>query len=50
MLILDTLHRAMRINPKQALENHAMEVYTSLMKHSMTEIRAKAALDIKELR
>ena len=50
MLILDTLHRAMRINPNQALENHAMEVYTSLMKHSMTEIRAKAALDIKELR
>ena len=50
LLILDTLHRCVRINTLQALASDGMAVYTSLLKHSTKEIRAKAAMDIKELR
>jgi len=49
LIILDTLHRAMRISQEQSLENNAMEVYTTLLTHSNVQIRAKAAMDIKEL-
>ncbi|XP_057297992.1 radial spoke head 14 homolog isoform X1 [Hydractinia symbiolongicarpus] len=49
LLILDSLHRCMRINSTQALASNGMAVYTSLLKHSMEEIRSKAAMDIKEL-
>jgi len=49
LLILETLHRCMRIDPSQALLSDGMKVYTALLKHSMKEIRAKAAMDVKEL-
>jgi len=49
LLILDTLHRCVRVNSHQALENDGMAVFTSLLKHDMSTVRAKAAMDIKEL-
>jgi len=49
LLILDTLHRCIRIDFTQALEHNGMAVYTSLLKHDLYTVRAKAAMDIKEL-
>lgn len=49
LLILDTLHRCVRVNAQQALEHNGMAVFTKLLKHDMNTVRAKAAMDIKEL-
>jgi len=49
LLILDTLHRCVRIDFTEALEHNGMAVYTSLLKHDMYKIRGKAAMNIKEL-
>ena len=49
-LILDTLHFCMRVDTQSALEANAMEAFTSLLKHELPVIRAKAARDIMDLR
>jgi len=49
LLILDTLHRCMRIKHQEALQCNAMAVFTLLLASENAEIRAKAAMDIKEL-
>ena len=49
-LILDTLHFCMRVDTINALEANAMEAFTSLLKHELPVIRAKAARDIMDLR
>jgi len=49
LLILDSLHRCIRVNPQQALQHNGMAVFTSLLKHDLSTVRAKAAMDIKEL-
>lgn len=48
-LILDTLHFCMRVDTQSALEANAMEAFTSLLKHDLPVIRAKAARDIMDL-
>jgi hypothetical protein len=48
-LILDTLHFVMKVNVQDALDNAAMEVFTSLLSHDMVVIRYKAARDIMDL-
>lgn len=40
----------MRIKHQEALQCNAMAVFTSLLASENAEIRAKAAMDIKELR
>ena len=50
LLILDTLHRCMRVKHQEALECNAMAIFTSLLENPDREIRAKAAMNIKELR
>jgi len=49
LLILDTLHRCMRVKHQEALECDAMAIFTSLLNSPDREIRAKAAMDVKEL-
>ena len=49
-LILDTLHFCMRVDTQSALEANAMETFTTLLKHELPVIRAKAARDIMDLR
>jgi hypothetical protein len=48
-LILDTLHFCMQVDTRQALESKALAVFTNLLKHSTTVIRAKAARDIFDI-
>ncbi|XP_005097264.1 radial spoke head 14 homolog [Aplysia californica] len=48
-LILDTLHFCMRVDTQSALDASAMEAFTSLLKHELPVIRAKAARDIMDL-
>ena len=40
----------MQVDTKQALDAKAMGVFTSLLKHAIPAIRAKAARDIFDLR
>jgi len=40
----------MRVKPEEALQYNAMEIFTSLLSDEKSNIRAKAAMDIKELR
>ncbi len=47
---MDTLHYCMRVNTDHALKNEGMEVFTSLLSHESSIIRAKAARDIMDLR
>ena len=49
-LILDTLHFCMRVDTEKALKANAMEVFTSLLSHQDSVIRARAARDIMDLR
>ncbi|KAH3884813.1 radial spoke head 14 homolog [Dreissena polymorpha] len=49
LLILDTLHFCMRVDTTKALNADAMTVFTSLLKHKDSAIRAKAARDIMDL-
>jgi len=48
-LILDTLHKCIRVDANQALTNNAMHVLKELLQHKTSSIRAKAARDIMEL-
>lgn len=48
-LILDTLHFVMKVDLRDALDNQAMEVLTSLLSHDVVVIRSKAARDILDL-
>lgn len=48
-LVLDTLHFCMQNDTHQALEAKAMAVFSSLLKHNLPTIRAKAARDIFDL-
>lgn len=48
-LVLDSLHRCMRVKPEEALQYNAMALFTSLLGDENAVIRAKAAMDIKEL-
>ncbi|PIK34347.1 hypothetical protein BSL78_28834 [Apostichopus japonicus] len=47
--ILDTLHFCLRLDQEQALKAGAMEVFTQLLVHVSSIIRAKAARDIMDL-
>lgn len=49
LLILDTLHRCIRVDADQALSNDAMKVLKDLLEHKKASIRGKAARDIMEL-
>lgn len=49
-LILDTLHFCMFEETQSALDSDAMEVFTELLSHQSSSIRAKAARDIMDLR
>jgi len=49
VLILDTLHFCMRVDTEKALKANAMEVFTSLLSHKDSIIRARAARDIMDL-
>lgn len=49
-LILDTLHNCTAVDTESALEAGAMEALTTLLKHHLAVIRAKAARDIMDLR
>ena len=40
----------MNVDATQALENDAMAVFSELLKHESSEIKAKAARDIMDLR
>ena len=40
----------MRVKHQEALECNAMAIFTSLLENPDREIRAKAAMNIKELR
>ncbi|CAH1787094.1 unnamed protein product [Owenia fusiformis] len=48
-LILDTLHFCMRVDTTNALNANAMQVYTDLLAHELTSVRAKTARDIMDL-
>lgn len=39
----------MQVDTRQALESKALSVFTNLLKHSATVIRAKAARDIFDI-
>ena len=49
-LILDTLHFTMKVDVRDALENEAMAVFTSLLVHDVVKIRSQAARNIMDLR
>jgi hypothetical protein len=49
-LILDTLHYTMKVDVRDALENEAMAVFTSLLGHGSEKIRFQAARNIMDLR
>jgi len=48
-LILDTLHFTMKVDVRDALENEAMSVFTSLLSHEMEKIRFQSARNIMDL-
>lgn len=48
-LILDTLHYTMKVDVRDALENEAMAVFTSLLGHGSEKIRFQAARNIMDL-